>query len=158
FQRARVWEIWDKSKKQRIYVAEGYSAELAREEDPYELADFFPTVEPLYGVKTTSTLIPIPEYTLYQDQAQELDLITTRLSRLINNLKRRGVYDASSDGSDQQLAQLAFADDDQFLPYRGFAALMEKGGLKNVFQTEDLQPTIAVVAQLFQQRAQLVQT
>lgn len=158
FKRARVWEIWDKSKKQRVYVAEGYAAELAREPDPYGLKDFWPTVTPLYGVKTTSSLTPIPEFTLYQDQADELDLITTRLARLINNLKRRGVYDAGAEGSDAALSQLAYAGDDQFLPYRNFAVLMEKGGLKNVFQTEDLVPTIQVVEKLYQQRAMLVQT
>jgi hypothetical protein len=50
------------------------------------------------------------------------------------------------------------ADDDVFLPYRNFATLLEKGGLKNVFQTEDLVPTITVVDKLYQQRAALVQT
>jgi hypothetical protein len=158
FKRARVWEIWDKSKKQRVYIAEGYKIVLEEKDDPYGLTHFFPTVRPLIAVGNTSTLSPIPEYCQYQDQAEELDLITTRISRLINNLKRRGVYDASADGPDQQLSQLAFAGDDVFLPYRNFPVLMEKGGLKNVFQTEDLIPTITVLDKLYQQRAALVQT
>lgn len=158
FKRAAVWEIWDKSKKRRIYVAEGYELVLQSDDDPYRLRPFFPCPEPLYGVKTTSSLQPIPEYTLYQDQATELDLITTRLYRLVDALKRRGVYDSSADGPEGQLSRLATAGDNEFLPYKGIAVLMEKGGLKNVFQTEDLAPIIAVVAQLYQQRAMLVQT
>jgi hypothetical protein len=158
FKRADVWEIWDKSKRQRNYVAEGYDIILRQDDDPYQLKNFFPCPEPLYGVKTTSSLIPIPEYMLYQDQAEELDRITTRLSMLIDALKRRGVYDASMEGADNQLSGLATASDNEFLPYKGFAALAEKGGLKNVFMTEDLKPIIDVVAGLYQQRAQLVQT
>ena len=158
FKRARVWEIWDKSKKQRIYVAQDYKFILKADEDPYKLRDFFPTVEPLYGVKTTSSLDPVPEYTLYQDQAEELDQVQTRLTRLIDALRRRGVYDASADGPDNQLAQIATAADNEFLPYRNFAVLAEKGGLKNVFQTEDLAPIIEVVDKLQQHRVQLVQT
>ena len=158
FKRANVWEIWDRSKKQRIYVAEGYNVVIKADDDPYRLRAFFPCPEPLYGVKTTSALTPIPEYTLYQDQADELDQITTRLHNLVDALRRRGVYDASAEGPDNQLSQLQHARDNQFVPYKGFAVLMEKGGLKNVFQTEDLTPIVAVVDRLYTHRATLVQT
>lgn len=157
FKRARVWEIWDKSKKERVYVAEDYKLILETTPDPYRLKDFFPTVEPLYGVKTTSSLTPIPEYTLYQDQAEELDIVQTRLCRITDALKRRGVFDASMEGADNQLSQLAFAGDNQFFPVRNFAALMEKGGLKNIFQTEDLAPFAAVLEGLSVREQALLQ-
>lgn len=158
FRRANVWEIWDKTRKERVYVAEGYPNILRRDEDPYRLRQFFPCPSALYGVKTTSSLVPIPEYTLYQDQCEELDRITTRLNRLIEALKRRGVYDASIDGPDNQLAALATADDNEFVPYKGFAGLLEKGGLKGVFASEDLGPTVTAVQALYQQRQVLIQT
>lgn len=158
FKRANVWEIWDKSKKERVYVAEGYPTILKKDEDPYKLKQFYPCPPALYGVKTTSSLVPIPEYTLYQDQCEELDRITTRLNRLVEALKRRGVYDGSMEGPDNQLSGLATAGDNEFLPYKGFAGLMEKGGLKGVFQTEDLSPIMAVVQGLYEQRQNLIQT
>lgn len=158
FKRANVWEIWDKSKKERVYVAEDYQIVLKKDEDPYKLKQFFPCPPALYGVKTTSSLTPIPEYTLYQDQCEELDRITTRLNRLIEALKRRGVYDGSVEGADNQLSALATAGDNEFLPYKGYAGLMEKGGLKGVFQTEDLAPIMAVVQGLYEQRQNLIQT
>lgn len=158
FKRARVWEIWDKSKRERLYVADGYPKIMKKDADPYELREFFPCPPAMYGVKTTSSLVPVPEYTLYQDQCEELDAITTRLNRLIEALKRRGVYDASAEGPDNQLSNLATAGDNEFIPYKGFAVLMEKGGLAGVFQTEDLRPIIEVVQQLYQQRATLIQT
>lgn len=158
FKRANVWEVWDKTKRQRVYIAEGYPTMLRQDEDPYQLSKFFPCPEPLYGVKTTSSLIPIPEYTLYQDQADELDRITTRLANLIEALKRRGVYDASMEGSEGQLSGLATAGDNEYLPYKGFVNLSDKGGLAGVFASEDLEPIIKVVAGLYEQRSQLVQT
>lgn len=158
FKRANVWEIWDKSKRERVYVAEGYQTILKKDEDPYKLKQFYPCPPALYGVKTTSSLTPIPEYTLYQDQCEELDRITTRLNRLIEALKRRGVYDASIEGADNQLSALATAEDNEFVPYKGFAVLMEKGGLKGVFASEDLAPIMAAVQGLYEQRANLIQT
>lgn len=157
FKRARIWEIWDQSKKQRVYVAEEYDLVLKTDDDPYKLERFFPTVEPLYGVKTTSSLTPIPEYTLYQDQAEELDIIQTRLCRLTDALKRRGVYDAGTEGSEGVLSQLAFAGDNEFIALRGFAALMEKGGLERVFMTEDLTKLVTVIDKLSMREQMLLQ-
>lgn len=157
FKRAAVWEIWDKTKRQRIWIAEDYPLILKREDDPYRLEHFFPCPEPLYGVKTTSSLEPIPEFTLYQDQADELDVIATRLYNLVGALKRRGVYDAGLEGNDNQLGQLALADDNVFLPFRGFSGLMEKGGLKQAFQTEDLAPLVTAIEGLYKRAMFLVQ-
>jgi hypothetical protein len=157
FKRAKVWEIWDKAKRRRVYVAEDYDTVLKADDDPYRLQHFFPCPDPLYSVSTTSTLVPVPEFTQYQDQANQLDDVSTRLSIMIDALKRRGVYDAGVDGSDGQLGQLAFAGDNEFLPMRGFAGLMEKGGLKSVFQTEDITPIIGVIEGLYKQAAALVE-
>jgi hypothetical protein len=158
FKRARCWELWDKQKRRRVYVAEDYDTILKSDDDPYRLQHFFPCPDPLYSVSTTSTLVPVPEFCQYQDQANQLDDVSTRLSYQIDALKRRGVYDAGVDGSDGQLGQLAFAGDNEFLPMRGFAGLMEKGGLKSVFQTEDLTPTIVVVEGLYKQASALVES
>jgi hypothetical protein len=157
FKRARTWEIWDKAKRRRVYVAEDYDTILKADDDPYRLQHFFPCPDPLYSVSTTSTLVPVPEFCQYQDQANQLDDVSTRLSVMIDGLKRRGVYDAGVDGSDGQLGQLAFAGDNEFLPMRGFAGLMEKGGLKAVFQTEDITPTIGVIEGLYKQASALVE-
>jgi hypothetical protein len=157
YKRSKVWEIWDRQKRRRVYVAEDYDTILKSDDDPYRLQHFFPCPDPLYSVSTTSTLVPVPEFCQYQDQANQLDDVSTRLSVMIDGLKRRGVYDAGVDGSDGQLGQLAFAGDNEFLPMRGFAGLMEKGGLKAVFQTEDITPTISVIEGLYKQASALVE-
>ena len=153
YNRAEVWEIWCKVTRKRLFIATGYKDVLAEEDDPYELEDFFPTPTPLIAVRTNNTSIPVPEFTLYQDQADELDRVTNRITYLIEGLKRRGVYDASV----PELAQLAMAGDNDFVPSDNFASLAQKGGLAGAFQTEDISQVSAVLNGLYTQRMQVLQ-
>ena len=152
--RAEVYEVFDKRNRKRVFVTLGYDKVLEEEDDPYGLADFYPIPEPLYSVRTTGTLIPIPEMTLYQDQINELDMVTERIAALTDALKRRGVYDASMD----VLAQLATADDNVFLPVDNYAAMLERGGLGGVLAEAPIQNIAAVLQQLYQSRALIIET
>ena len=153
YNRAEVWEIWDKVQRKRLFMAPGYKDLLAEDDDPYQLEDFFPTPVPLISVRTNSTSVPVPEFTLYQDQADELDRVTSRISHLIEGLKRRGVYDSSV----PELANLATAGDIDFVPSEYFSSLAQKGGLSVVFQTEDISQISAVLQGLYNQRSQILQ-
>tara|TARA_R110000744_G_scaffold24869_3_gene61920 strand:- start:1368 stop:3284 length:1917 start_codon:yes stop_codon:yes gene_type:complete len=153
YNRAEVWEIWDKVKRRRLFVATGHKDVLADDEDPYSLEHFFPCPTPLIAVRTNNTSIPVPEFTLYQDQADELDRITTRITNLIEGLRRRGVYDSSI----PELAKLANATDNEFIPSDNFANLAQKGGLAGAFQTEDISAITQVLAGLYNQRNQVLQ-
>ena len=153
YNRAEVWEIWDKVTRKRLFIATGYKEVLAEDDDPYQLINFFPTPTPLIAVRTNNTSIPVPEFTLYQDQADELDRVTSRIAYLIEGLKRRGVYDSSV----PELAHLANAGDNDFVPSDNFASLAQKGGLSVVFQTEDISQISAVLQGLYTQRAQVLQ-
>ena len=153
YNRAEVWEIWDKVKRRRLFIATGYKDVLADDDDPYTLENFFPCPTPLIAVRTNNTSIPVPEFTLYQDQADELDRITTRITFLIEGLKRRGVYDSSI----PELAHLATATDNEFVPSDNFSNLAQKGGLAGAFQTEDISAITQVLAGLYNQRNQVLQ-
>ena len=154
FSRAEVWEIWDKYSSKRFFISRGYNEVLAEDDDPYELENFFPCPDSLVAIRTNETNVPIPEFTLYQDQADELDRITTRISNLIEGLKRRGIYDASV----PELSHLADAGDNDFVPSENFAQLAAKGGLQSVFQQEDIAPIAQVLQGLYQQRNQVLDT
>ena len=153
YNRAEVWEIWCKVTRKRLFIASGYPDVLAEDDDPYELEDFFPTPTPLIAVRTNNTSVPVPEFTLYQDQADELDRVTNRITYLVEGLKRRGVYDASV----PELAHLAVAGDNDFVPSENFASLAQKGGLAGAFQTEDISVVSVVVNGLYTQRTQVLQ-
>jgi hypothetical protein len=157
FKRASIFEVWDKTENNRIWVSLGHRLILREDGDPYGLADFYPVAEPVQPVTTNDTMIPIPLFTLYQDQAEELDRITTRITVLVEMLKYRGVYDAAAD-DDDTLSGLMSADDGIFLPYKGFMTLLEKGGLQNAFQEMDVTKISEVLVNLYNQRTQIIET
>lgn len=151
--KAEVWEVWDKKKRQRLWIVDGYRFPLRIDEDPYSLDEFFPIPEPLKSYTTTDDEIPEAEFKAYQDQADDLDEITARISRLTRALKRRGVYDKSL----VELKRLASAGDNEFIPVANYSDLMQKGGLTKAFETEDITVIAAVLNELYKQRDMLVQ-
>tara|TARA_R110000822_G_scaffold154454_3_gene294088 strand:- start:5703 stop:7646 length:1944 start_codon:yes stop_codon:yes gene_type:complete len=152
--RAEIYEIWDKSTSKQIFIAASHDEILEENDDPYNLMNFWPCPEPLYGITTTSTTIPVPEFFIYEDQVSELDLITARIGVLTEALKRRGVYDASF----QELNRLSDAADNQFVPVDNMAMLNAGGGLTNVMQEAPLDNIIKALQQLYQSRQVIVQT
>lgn len=153
---AEIWEIWDKTSRRRIYVARGYMDTLQEDDDPLKLRGFFPCPKPLYAVTTTEGLIPEPEFTEYQDQANQLDTISTRIDRLLSFAKWNGIYDGSDNENAQALAGMANADDGQFLAYGNWAQLRDRGGIENAFGFNPIERIAAVVVQLAQRKADLV--
>lgn len=155
FKRAQVWMIWSKSDR-KVYAICGGNREqpLAVVDDPLKLQDFFPCPEPVYGVHTTNSLVPIPEFTLYQDQAQELDQITDRINKLTDALKRRGVYDSMF----PELEKLANAGDNEFIPIENFTNFSDKGGLEKALVESPIETISKVLVGLYQQRDQVKTT
>ena len=151
--KAEVWEIWDKRKRERVWIVKGYDRPLRVDDDPYGLEDFFPMPCPIRSIEDTETLVPRPEYFEYRDQAEDLDEIVGRISRLTRALKRRGVYDQAV----KELKRLATAGDNVFIPVENYAALSQKGGLTAAFQSEDISLIAVVLKELYVQRDMLVQ-
>ncbi len=154
YKRAEVWEVWDLETRTRVWVVDGYPELCRKDPDPYGLADFFDITEPLQAITANDTVIPRPEFESYRDQADGLDEIEGRIDRLTRALKRRGVRDATI----PELAQLAKAADNQFIPVKNYADLTTKGGLAAAFQSEDLTIIAKVLTELHGQRDLRVQT
>lgn len=157
FKRAIIREIWHKKSKKRIYVADDFEWELESETDPYRLENFFPCPKPMYSTKYTDSLTPKPEYLQYKDQAEELDRVNTRIWKLVEALKFRGVRWAGPDGQDS-LADIDNLEDGQFLPLKNFQMLAQGGGLKEAFQTFDLAPIAAAIQAAAQRALELIQS
>lgn len=139
-QHARIWEIWDKDTRQVLIISEGYDKIIDKYDDPYGLDEFFPTPEPLYSVTTTGTLVPVPEYTMYQYQAEELNTITRRITRLTEGLKARGIGDAEI----KSLSRLFDGDDNSVIMDENYAALVQAGGISGAISWVPIE-TIAQV-------------
>jgi hypothetical protein len=157
FRRAAVHEVWDKTKKERLYIAETYPQVIKADADPFKLRDFFPCPRPLDAVKTTNDPMPIPEYCEYQDQAAELDRITTRINKLTELMKFAGLYDDSMPDV-EKLLDVGYLSDGQFEPLKGAAAWREAGGIAAALFFIPLDQIVPALQQLYQQRSVCIQT
>lgn len=155
FKRARVWEIWDKEKREVIFIATGYKdAPLRVEKDPLGLTQFFPIPRPLMSIQTSDTLVPIPPYRMYKAQAEELSSITVRINALIKMLKVRGVRD----GQITEFDAVADAEDGDLVPMEDATALYaQAGGLEKAIWLMPIDMVQAVVQGLYIQREQVKQ-
>ncbi len=147
--KAAVWEVWDKSEKTVIWIADGYDQLLDEKPDPLQLDGFFPCPKPLYATTTTGSLIPIPDYVEYQDQAEELDVITERIAMLVKALKVTGVYNAEFSGVQRVLNE---GIDNQMIPVDSWAAFAEKGGLKGAMEFVPIEDVLRVLNGLYEAR------
>lgn len=152
FTRARVYEIWDKPSRKVIWLCPDYGdAPLDEKDDPLKLDGFFPCPRPLYATITSSSLMPRPDYTMYQDQAEELDNLTTRIERLSRAIKAVGVYDASADGVQRLFNEGV---DNELLPVQQWAAFTTGGGFKGAIDMLPLDTMAQALAQLVEVREQ----
>ena len=152
--KAEIWEIWDKTSECVYWVAEGEDRLLDHKYNPYGLDNFWPLPKPLYATQTTDTLVPVPDYVLYQDQADEIDKLTNRIALLIEALKVVGVYDASQAGIQRMLTE---GFDNQLIPVDSWAAFSEKGGVKGTIDFLPLDQTVQALQQCYAAREQAKQ-
>jgi hypothetical protein len=88
---ALVYELWDKESGKAVWLSKSIGKIIDERDDPLGLEEFFPCPPPIYATLTTDTLVPIPDFTLYQDQANELDTLSDRIDGLIKALQVKGV-------------------------------------------------------------------
>ena len=127
FTRAKICEIWDKESGKVYWLSKSCPEVLDERDDPLELENFFPCAKPLYATMTSDTLVPVPDFVLYQDQATELDILTDRIDGLVKALRVRGVYDASQPTLQRLLTE---GDNNTLIPVDKWMAFSEKGGLR----------------------------
>jgi hypothetical protein len=135
-------------------VAEGYDTMLDHKSDPYGLDNFWPCPKPLYATQTTDTLVPVPDYALYQDQADEIDDLTKRIGLLVDAIKVVGVYDASQPAIQRMLNEGV---DNVLIPVDTWAAFSEKGGIKGTVDFLPLDQVIQALNQCYAAREQAKQ-
>ena len=127
YNRAKICELWDKETQRVYWFCKGMPQIIDVRDDPLNLEGFFPCPRPLYATTTSDTLVPVPDFVLYQDQAMELDILSDRIDGLVKALRVRGVYDASQPALQRLLTE---GDNNALIPVDKWMAFSEKGGLK----------------------------
>ena len=134
---AVIYEIWDKTTGQVIWLSKSMGKILDTRDDPLQLENFWPCPKPMFSTLTTDSLIPVPDFVLYQDQARQLDTLADRIDGFIQALKVRGVYDASEPSLGRLFTE---GENNALLPVKNYGAFSEKGGLTGAINLVDIQP------------------
>lgn len=147
--KATIYELWDKNKKKVYWLHLSIDEFLDVKDDPLKLPEFFPFPKPLIGIVTNDSLIPVPDYIEYQDQAMELDELTTRINQITKSIKVVGVYDASAAGVERMLNEGV---ENRLIAVDSWAVFGEKGGLKGAMQLMPIEELSKVLMTLYEAR------
>jgi hypothetical protein len=149
---AVIYEIWDKETGKVLWISKSLGKIVDERDDPLGLENFWPCPKPLYATLTTDSLEPIPDFTIYQDQARELDVLCDRIDGLINALKVRGVYDASASELQRLFSE---GENNTMIPVNNWMAFAEKQGMKGAIDLVDLAPFAAALLSCYQAMEQV---
>lgn len=124
---ALIVEIWNKRDRKVLFIAPDWpNAPVEISADELHLGGFFPCPEPLYATLTNDSLVPVPDYAEYQDQADELDSLSARIKALTDAVRVNGVYDASIPELKRILQEGV---DNRLIGVKNWAELTTKGGI-----------------------------
>ena len=149
---ALIYEIWDKETGKVLWISKSLGKILDERDDPLQLENFWPCPKPLYSTLTNESLEPIPDFTMYQDQARELDTLADRIEGLINALKVRGVYDASNSELQRLFSE---GENNTLIPVKNWGAFAEKQGMKGAIDLVDIAPFAVALQQCYQAMEQV---
>jgi len=142
---AQVYQIWDKSDRKIKYVSQQYKDGFLKvEDDPLGLTGFFNCPKPLQFVAKSNDLLPTALYTLYRQQATELNRIQIRLTKVIEAIKVRGAYNGAYG---EEIEQILKEEDNALVPTDKASALAE-GGLDQNIWLLPIGELVAVAQQL----------
>ena len=150
--KAKICELWDKETGKVYWLMENWPELLDERDDPLGLEGFFPCAKPLYATTTSDSLVPVPDFILYQDQANELDILTDRIDGLVKALRVRGVYDASQPALQRLLTE---GDNNTLIPVDKWMAFSEKGGLKGSIDLLPIETLASALINCYQAQANI---
>jgi hypothetical protein len=150
--RAKICELWCKETQKVYWLHKGMAQFVDERDDPLGLEGFFPCPKPLYATTTSDSLVPVPDFLLYQDQANELDILSDRIDGLVKALRMRGVYDASQPALQRLLTE---GDNNALIPVDKWMAFGEKGGLKGSIDLLPLDTLAQALLQCYGAREQI---
>lgn len=150
-----VWEIWCRNTKTVYWYSDAWPKGLLKEqEDPLHLTNFFPCPRPIWGTMSTDSTIPVPDYCLYQDQANQIDQLTDRIRLLTKAIRVVGVYNAANENLQQLLEE---GRENDMIPVDNWVWFSGSNGIKGNVDWLPVEPMANVLKTLFEVRSQLRQ-
>jgi hypothetical protein len=152
--KCEVFEIWNKEDLTAYWVAQGYEFLCDRKDDPLNLEKFFPTPEPIFANPTNTTLIPVPDYIQYEDQAVQIDELTQRIAMLTKAAKITGVYNAAAKDIQRMFQESV---ENELIPVDDWAAFAEEGGVAGNISFLPIKDITGLINELVMVREKLIE-
>lgn len=154
--KAQIWEVWDKRGGRVRFVAPGSgdASYLGDLEPKPQFRDFFPCPRPLLSTTTPKSLMPTPDYALYQDQAEELNQTQARIAVLTKALRVAGWYNASN----KDIRLVLEGADNEMIPVENWAMFAEGGRGSGNIEWFPVEQVAVVLEKLYLIRDQAKQT
>lgn len=143
-----VWEVWDKHKREVLFIRDDDSRVLEIMPDPLGLDKFFPVCEPVQPITVAGRREPVVPFRVYRKLADEIDKTTKRINAILSGLKVCGIIV----GSAGDIVRLAEAEDNQLIPVAGLEGLAQTGGLSKAIEWWPIDQAVAVLQQLYEAR------
>jgi len=148
--RAEVWEIWDKKTRCVFWWSKGFERILDKKKDPLKLYGFWPTPEPMLANCVSNLLLPQPDFAIAQDLYNEIDELETRIGIITTAVRVVGVYDEANDGVKRMLEE-GFEND--LIPMKNWAQFAEKGGMDGQVDWLPIADIVNALEKLVSQRS-----
>lgn len=146
-----VWEVWCALSKTVKFIRADDGRIVKMEDDPMGLPGFYPMPPPVQPITLTGRMTPVCPFQVYRRLADELDVATKRINKIMNGLKLRGVMA----GNAEKLLSLAEAGDNELVVESDLEQIIQTGGLDKAIAWWPVEKAIAILAQLYQQREQV---
>jgi len=153
WQKGEVWELWCREDQKVYWCVEGMDVICDAKDDPLKLKEFFPTPQFMLANPTSKEYKPRAEYILAQDQYEEVNEVTTRITMLQKAIKVVGVYDKQADGVQRMMNEAA---NNELIPVDNWAMFAEKGGIKGQVDWLPIDQVAAALGQLRDYRTELL--
>jgi hypothetical protein len=155
--KATIWTIWSMRHGMLFQVAPGLPDQILKElKPPTRHEGFWPFPRPVQATVASDSIIPVPDFAMYQDQAEAIDVLTNRINVLGKALKLRGLYPGDMDSIKRLLQDGADAD---MIPIENWAMLSERGGANGLvvwFPLKEVAAALVSCTEALQQQKALL--
>lgn len=145
-----IYEIWDKANKKQLFFAKNEKTPIEVNDDPLDLAEFWPIPAPLMTNLPSDELIPKADYEFIEAYDKELNTLQKRRMALMDQIKATGAHDAGM----PELADIYQQNDGESMPIPNLAARMTQGsqaGFEAIMFSLPLEEKVVVLAKLTEQ-------
>jgi hypothetical protein len=149
-----IYEIWNRSDKKVYWICPTYDYLCDIKDDPLGLTKFFPCPMPISSTITNNSMQVAPDYFEYQDQAIQIDELTTRIAMLTKACKVVGTYNAAQPEVARLLDE---ATENKLIPVDNWALFGEKGGVEGAMSFLPIDKVQSVITTLIEARSLALQ-